>query len=50
MVLVVMVGDGDGPATHVVEDSAGPVDSSQTAENHHPATVKVSAKGLSHEN
>jgi hypothetical protein len=32
MVLVVAVGDGDGPATHGAEDSAEPVDSSQTAE------------------
>jgi hypothetical protein len=32
MVLVVVVDDGDGPATHGVEDSAEPVDSSQTAE------------------
>jgi hypothetical protein len=32
MVPVVVVDGGDGPATHVVEDSAEPVDSSQTAE------------------
>ncbi len=32
MVPVVAVGDGNGPATHGAEDSAEPVDLSQTAE------------------
>jgi hypothetical protein len=44
MVLVVVVGDGDGPATHGAEDSAEPVDSSQTAEN--PPSGNSNSKGI----